>query len=200
MHSIGTYYFVITLCKDFVPLLTRTYVTVCRKMLGAISLLYCGADQRCTYCWRATTALLLLLCNVCSSVDVTDLLLSWGLWVKTARKERWLVYCKMQLYAVGHCGIFGILHLAYTFVSGIQHEYGGVCVLKGQCVSSLEWTLPPRGWKLTRRLGFCKVCYNVWAECIYMSNLQPLLSYLTWNITSHLTGGGFLDWNKTPTW
>lgn len=48
---------------------------------------------------------------LCGSVDVMYCLLCRGLWVRIPRKACWLTYCKMCTDAVGHPGIFGILHL-----------------------------------------------------------------------------------------
>lgn len=50
---------------------------------------------------------------ICHLSLLTWLPLGWELWVRTARKACWLVYCKMWLDEVGQPGIFDTLHFTY---------------------------------------------------------------------------------------
>ena len=66
------------------------------------------------------------------SVDVIYLLLRRGLWVRTARKARWLALCKMLLDVVGHPGHFGIMHFDLL---RIETHWSLVMLVVDSCVS-----------------------------------------------------------------
>ncbi len=68
---------------------------------------------------------------------------SRGLWVKIARKACWLACCKMRLDAVGHPGIFGILHLTYCVLG---HTKSSSALLNSMVVWILECSLPVCWW------------------------------------------------------
>ncbi len=87
------------------------------------------------------------------------------LWVRMARKARWLAYCKIQPDVVEHPGTSGILHFTY-YALGHTKPFSGILN------SKVVWVLERRGCRLQLSLSSFQrpvlgdiICFNSQSAC-----------------------------------